>query len=143
MMAALLSLPWATIAKATTLADLLVSGAIFTSGDKVSSNFEYPGSGTAPDAADTNVVAISSPYYGFLLQTDFITGPGQDGDARLEYDVTSQGGLITDVHVSFDGFGLGDATTEASELGYDGSEVIGFTGADNPPPIFSAGTDLD
>jgi hypothetical protein len=81
-----------------TLADLIMNGGTIVSGDKTFSNFMYSSTGTMPNAANVNVVAITdaSGNFGIEFQAGFNSTPANPSgsDALIKYTVTSGGNDI-------------------------------------------------
>jgi hypothetical protein len=88
-------------ATTVTLESLLTAGATFTNGDKVFSDFTYTATGNMPDASAVNISTITDIFgnLGIRIQGGFSALVGTTADAAIGYDVTTTGGLISDVHL--------------------------------------------
>jgi len=125
--------------------DFLVAGNQAQVGDKLFKDFTFIKSGDFPagfGADDINVIGIQDFYgnFGIRYQGGISPNLGGTGDIFLTYtvQVLSQGLLISDLHLAYNGGQISGVTEQALYQG----QVVGQIEVHNPPPVFQAYTDI-
>ncbi len=124
-------------------------------GDKTFSNFTCSilntnGGGTPTSCSGISVTAFTDALGNLGIKFQLgasITATNATEDILLAYDVTSSGGKITDIHMSFNGSvntGIPNGTgfTNVIETVSVGGSSVGQITVQNPPPVLDAFTNL-